>query len=171
MAQEGFADFIKKSFRRGEIRDRKYLDKVFTKKGKKAADNAISKLIGSGRELDGVSKIGLLGWGAGIMFDVPRYMEQGDGFAKALGKSVVKDSMFMAMPYLLPIGMAGDIAQAYPDMKLAKEAQRSADLSFNTLGGGYTDTQANHAARARAMEAIKRSRQPSLGGEARRYHR
>lgn len=171
MAEEGFIDFFKKSFQRGQIRDRTYLNKVFTKEGMVPANQAMTKIFGQNRAIEGISKTGLLGWGAGIAFDMPRYMEQGDSIPKALGKSIVRDSMYMAMPYLIPIQVAGEMAKAYPDIKLAKEAQRSADLSFQTLGGNYTDTQANHASRARAMEAIKRSRDINPGSMARRYHR
>lgn len=163
--------YFKKAFRRGERRERKYLNKVFSSKGAQKADRALTKIIGTGRELDGVTRMGLMAWGGGIAFGVPHRLRQGDSLPAAIGKEAVRDAIYLAMPHLIPLSAARGIAKMYPEMKMMSEAEREAAVNNRTLGGGYQDTEANKASRARGLEMIERSRIPQMGGEARRYHR
>jgi len=169
MAEGG--SYFAKAFRRGKTRKRRYLRNVFNQEGAQKADRALTKMIGRGRELDGLTRTGMLAWGGGVALGVPHRLRQGDSLPKAMAKEAVRDAAYLAMPYLLPISAARGMAKMYPDMKMMSEAEREQAINTRTVGGGYQDTEANHASRARAMETIERSRMPQPGGEARRYHR
>lgn len=169
--KSGLFGIFKRSFKRGARKDRRYLDRVFSKSGARKADEALTSVIGKGRRMTGVKRWPLFAWAGSVAFGASRRMQEGDSMGAALVKEGIRDAAYLAMPYLIPLTAARGLARMYPELNAMAEAEVQAQASYRTLGGGYQSTEADHASRARAMEMIERTRMAQPGGEARRYHR
>lgn len=162
--------WFRESGRSGQITNRKYLNKVFNEKGAKKIDDAMTRAFGVPREIEGL-KLGTFGWFMGIGIGMNFRLRQGEKFLPALAKEALEDVKYGLFPELLAIQGGRALAEAYPAMNAMAEQRRANILNYNTYGGGYTDTEANYAARARALETIKRHHMAAIGGEARKFHR
>ena len=162
--------WLKQSYSKGERTSRKYLNRVFTEEGADRVDNALTKVIGEGRQVESNIKLGTAGYALGITWGTSQRVKSGESLLPALGKEMVQDARYALFPELMVGEMARLGAKVYPQVNEMAERKKSNIMNYNTMGGGYQDTKANYASRARSLEMIKRTKMPMMGGEARRYH-
>lgn len=153
------------------ITGRPWLKEKFTKQNASKINKGLNSVIGPGRSLENFSKRSLIFSAAFTAYRSSKHLDAGDSVPKALAKGALSYASIKMFPQQIPLSIARGVTEAYPDMKNAKRSQKEASLNYRTMGGGYQESQADYASRARAMETIQRSKMPSPGGEARAYHR